>query len=118
MVWTKGRRDCAAGTLAMRTGVILSPTLFLLHGYNNSSPSIHYAFAQRHYVIKHVIVRLLILCDLGRGLKYLSHGLQVFLEVRSNRVCYVPEALKDCRFELVARRVLPLSQQVNLKRIA
>lgn len=92
----------------MRTGVLLSLTLFLLHGYDDSSPSIHNAFAQRHNVIKHVIVRLLVLCDLSRGLKYLSHGLQVFLEVRSNRVGYVSEALKDCRFELVARRILQL----------
>jgi len=106
MDWTKGLRDCATGMLAMRTDVVLSLTLSLLHGYNYSSPSIHNAFTQRHNVIKHVVVRLLILCDLSCGLKNLGHGLQVFLEVWPDRVGYVSEALKDCRFELVARRIL------------
>ena len=108
IVWTKGLRDCATGLLAMRTDVLLSLTLFLFHGYDDSSPSIHNAFAQRHYVIKHVIVRLLVLCDLSHGFKYLSHSLQVFLEVWPNRIGYISEALKDCRLELVARRILQL----------
>lgn len=89
-------------------------TLALLQGYNDTSPGIHYALAQRHNVVEKIVVGLIVLRNIGRSLEHLSHGLQIFFEMLPDCVGYVSETLKDGRLELIAERgVLHLCKQLH-----
>lgn len=77
-------------------------TFPVLESNDDATPGVHDAFAQRQDVVNEIVVRGIILRDISCGIKHLSNGFKILLEMCTNGIGYVSEALEDCGLELIA----------------
>lgn len=74
-----------------------------LHSSNDTAPSVHDTFTERHNIVKHLIAALRTGSDSGCLIKNLCHYRKVGLEVTRNGTCNIAEALQNGRLELVGQ---------------
>ena len=78
------------------------PTLSaVLHGNDDASPSVHYAFPERSHIIKHLVGTIRRGDNIGRLLKHQANDLKVNLEMAADGASDIAKGLQNCRLELV-----------------
>ena len=73
------------------------------HRQHDSTPGIHDALTERDDIVEHLVWTLRRGRDVGRLLQHLRDDREVDLEVSTDGLSEVPEALKDGRFKLIAQ---------------